>query len=148
MSTIMTSERKPSDTSVANHASNASVHSNINNKASPTTNPAHALIAGYIAGFSGTIVGYPLDSLKVWVQTNTLGNNKHLGRSPNGNPKLATDSSATHRSSSATSTSIRSLMASGARRSNSTNSVAAVVRSSATATMQLQQRATGAAAVQ
>lgn len=42
------------------------------------TNPAHAMVAGYLAGSSGTIVGYPLDSLKVWVQTNTLGKNKHL----------------------------------------------------------------------
>lgn len=43
-------------------------------------NPAHAMIAGYLAGFSGTLVGFPLDSVKVWVQTGTWGENKFLGK--------------------------------------------------------------------
>mmetsp|Transcript_39077 Transcript_39077/g.43962 ORF Transcript_39077/g.43962 Transcript_39077/m.43962 type:complete len:441 (-) Transcript_39077:236-1558(-) len=42
------------------------------------TQPAHSMIAGYVAGFSGTLVGFPLDSLKVWLQTNTYGKNKFL----------------------------------------------------------------------
>ncbi|OEU10724.1 mitochondrial carrier [Fragilariopsis cylindrus CCMP1102] len=43
------------------------------------TNPAHSMFAGWLAGFSGTIVGYPLDSAKVWLQTNTMGKNKYWG---------------------------------------------------------------------
>lgn len=42
------------------------------------TNSVNAMIAGYVAGCSGTVVGYPLDSLKVWMQTNTFGKNAHL----------------------------------------------------------------------
>mmetsp|Transcript_27707 Transcript_27707/g.65071 ORF Transcript_27707/g.65071 Transcript_27707/m.65071 type:complete len:460 (-) Transcript_27707:753-2132(-) len=52
-----------------------------------TTNPVHAMIAGYMAGTSGTMVGYPLDSLKVWVQTNSVGQNKHLGDNGGGGEK-------------------------------------------------------------
>ena len=37
------------------------------------------MFAGWLAGFSGTIVGYPLDSAKVWLQTNTMGKNKYWG---------------------------------------------------------------------
>jgi len=38
----------------------------------------HSAIAGYAAGLTGTIVGYPLDTLKLWMQTNRVGENKHL----------------------------------------------------------------------
>lgn len=41
----------------------------------------NAMIAGYVAGCSGTIVGYPLDSLKVWMQTDTIGKNAHIRKS-------------------------------------------------------------------
>ena len=34
--------------------------------------------AGYVAGISGVIVGRPLDSAKFWLQTNSVGQNKHL----------------------------------------------------------------------
>jgi len=91
------------------------------------TNPAHAMIAGYMAGFSGTIVGYPLDSLKVWVQTNTIGKNKHLETTTKQKkshhhklPKEASSSSSSskmHSSCCGKSTKDR-YMVSGARRSN------------------------------
>lgn len=38
----------------------------------------NSAIAGYVAGVSGTVIGYPLDSAKVWIQTNTVGKNKHM----------------------------------------------------------------------
>jgi len=38
---------------------------------------SHSAIAGYVAGFSGTVVGYPLDSAKVWLQTGGC-KNKHM----------------------------------------------------------------------
>jgi hypothetical protein len=40
-------------------------------------NNYHAAIAGYVAGLSGTVVGYPLDSAKVWLQTGGC-KNKHM----------------------------------------------------------------------
>jgi len=87
-----------------------------------TTNPAHAMVAGYLAGSSGTIVGYPLDSLKVWVQTNTLGKNQHLesnvDKKKSGRPKR--DCKRKNLSSSSSSS---SKVSSGARRSNSTTAV-------------------------
>lgn len=90
-------------------------------------NPIPAMIAGYVAGSSGTVVGYPLDSLKVWIQTNTLGKNKHLGA--NKGPKLQKDSTTNQnscgksrsRSSGASKRDIlKSSKVSGAKRSNST----------------------------
>jgi len=44
--------------------------------------PGHAMIAGYLAGFSGTSIGFPLDSVKVWLQTGTIGDNKFLSTTP------------------------------------------------------------------
>lgn len=37
----------------------------------------HSAVAGYVAGVSGTVVGYPLDSAKVWIQTGGC-KNKHM----------------------------------------------------------------------
>ena len=82
------------------------------------------MIAGYLAGFSGTIVGYPLDSLKVWVQTNTLGKNQHLEsnhkqkKTTKGQYTLPTESKKRFR------------MASDSRRSNSTKAIAGLSSSS------------------
>merc|ERR1719445_1682982 len=41
----------------------------------------NSVVAGYVAGMSGIVVGHPFDSLKVWLQTNSTGANKHLGDS-------------------------------------------------------------------
>lgn len=35
----------------------------------------NSAVAGYVAGFVGVALGHPLDSLKVWAQTSSLGNN-------------------------------------------------------------------------
>eukprot|EP00980_Cylindrotheca_fusiformis_P027858 scaffold22560_cov135-Cylindrotheca_fusiformis.AAC.69 len=40
-------------------------------------------IAGYVAGSCGVILGHPFDSVKVWMQTNTVGKNKHMPKSSN-----------------------------------------------------------------
>mmetsp|Transcript_7842 Transcript_7842/g.16156 ORF Transcript_7842/g.16156 Transcript_7842/m.16156 type:complete len:405 (-) Transcript_7842:729-1943(-) len=85
------------------------------------TNPAHAMFAGYLAGSSGTIVGYPLDSLKVWVQTNTLGKNKHLEKKKKGRKHLSKDKSSKHGASG--NISKKASEVSGARRSNSTTAI-------------------------
>ena len=82
---------------------------------SKTTNPAHAMVAGYMAGTSGTMVGYPLDSLKVWVQTNTLGKNQHLESNQNKKKGIQRDNANRKKKFSAS-----SKVSSGARRSNST----------------------------
>ena len=34
--------------------------------------------AGYVAGVAGVVMGHPLDSAKVWLQTNSSGQNKYL----------------------------------------------------------------------
>lgn len=39
----------------------------------------NSAVAGYTAGFVGVVLGHPLDSLKVWAQTNSSGKNKHFG---------------------------------------------------------------------
>ena len=41
------------------------------------TSALNSAAAGYVAGFTGVIFGHPLDSAKVWLQTNTTGKNKH-----------------------------------------------------------------------
>jgi hypothetical protein len=38
----------------------------------------NSAVAGYVAGIAGVVVGHPLDSAKVWLQTNSVGQNKHL----------------------------------------------------------------------
>jgi ribosomal protein L34E len=98
------------------------------------------MVAGYLAGSSGTIVGYPLESLKVWMQTNTIGKNRHLDSQPKGSgsrrklPKDAASSSKLNtrgkspsRSNSTTCSKTngnndiaRSSKSSGAKRCNST----------------------------
>lgn len=81
-----------------------------------TTNPLHAMVAGYCAGSSGTIVGYPLDSLKVWVQTNTMGKNQHLESNQN---KKKTS----HKETSLRKTKKQIQSSCGSRRNNSTKAV-------------------------
>jgi solute carrier family 25 (mitochondrial carnitine/acylcarnitine transporter), member 20/29 len=39
----------------------------------------NSVAAGYCAGITGTVVGHPLDSLKVWMQTESLNNNITTG---------------------------------------------------------------------
>lgn len=102
---------------------------------SSKTNPAHAMIAGYLAGFSGTVVGYPLDSLKVWVQTNTMGKNKHLGSKSSSKGLKVPKDTPTARTSNAIGKSSK-VYGAVARRSNSTTAVVAKV------TAQQAQRAT------
>jgi hypothetical protein len=43
----------------------------------------NSAIAGYAAGSCGVIFGHPLDSAKVWLQTNTAGQNKYFSTSSN-----------------------------------------------------------------
>lgn len=43
-----------------------------------TKSALNSAIAGYCAGVTGVILGHPLDSAKVWLQTNTIGRNIHL----------------------------------------------------------------------
>jgi solute carrier family 25 (mitochondrial carnitine/acylcarnitine transporter), member 20/29 len=40
-----------------------------------------AAVAGYAAGVSGTLVGYPMDTLKLWMQTNRFGESEHWNNS-------------------------------------------------------------------
>lgn len=43
-----------------------------------STSTRNSAMAGYAAGISGTVIGYPLDSAKVWLQTNSVGRNRHM----------------------------------------------------------------------
>jgi hypothetical protein len=92
-------------TSFAAATNSASVISGGNHhihRVNSKTNPAHSLFAGWLAGFSGTIVGYPLDSAKVWYQTNTMGKNKYWGgakASSSGSKKGLNDNTARNSSS-------------------------------------------------
>jgi len=43
-----------------------------------TTSALNSATAGYVAGVTGVVFGHPLDSVKVWLQTNTAGKNKHM----------------------------------------------------------------------
>lgn len=104
---------------------------------STKTNPGHAMIAGYLAGSSGTIVGFPLETLKVWYQTGTLGKNQHLERNvqkknKKRGPKRPKESarqmsscgkSRSSKSSKTTTTTNNSCKVYGARRSNSTTAM-------------------------
>eukprot|EP00980_Cylindrotheca_fusiformis_P027856 scaffold22560_cov135-Cylindrotheca_fusiformis.AAC.67 len=45
------------------------------------TSVLNSAIAGYGAGSCGVVLGFPLDSVKVWVQTNSAGKNKHMAES-------------------------------------------------------------------
>ena len=46
------------------------------------TSAIHSATAGYVAGITGVLFGHPLDSAKVWLQTNSTGQNKHLVHAP------------------------------------------------------------------
>jgi hypothetical protein len=43
-----------------------------------STSALNSATAGYVAGVTGVVFGHPLDSVKVWLQTNTAGKNKHM----------------------------------------------------------------------
>jgi hypothetical protein len=160
-------EKCTSFDNVANMTANATASAVTKPNTKP--NPAHAMIAGYLAGFSGTIVGYPLDSLKVWVQTNTLGKNRHLeGSNSNSNSNstsrkkqkgignnnsesvtLNRGSCGKSRSSTTSTKNNNNANLSGARRSNSTKTKAKASlkipsTSMTTSTMTMPQKATDA----
>lgn len=164
-------EKCTSFDNVANMTANATASAVTKPNTKP--NPAHAMIAGYLAGFSGTIVGYPLDSLKVWVQTNTLGKNRHLeGSNINSNSNsnstsrkkkkgignntsesvtLNRGSCGKSRSSTTSTKNNNNTNLSGARRSNSTKTKAkaslkipSTSMTTSTMTMTMPQKATGA----
>ncbi|KAG7354410.1 mitochondrial carrier protein [Nitzschia inconspicua] len=66
----------------SNTSRSSSSKTNSNNSSSLSSfscnnSTLHSAIAGYVAGVSGTVVGYPLDSAKVWIQTGGC-KNKHL----------------------------------------------------------------------
>ena len=42
------------------------------------TSASASAVAGYCAGVTGVVIGHPLDSMKVWMQTNSIGKNKHM----------------------------------------------------------------------
>jgi hypothetical protein len=46
------------------------------------TSIRNSVLAGYVAGITGTLVGYPLDSAKVWLQTSSNNNACHTARPP------------------------------------------------------------------
>lgn len=83
---------------------------------SRTTNPLHAMVAGYCAGCSGTIVGYPLETVKVWLQTNTMGKNQHLESNQTKKKKG-------HKETTLRSTKKQFKSSGGSRRNNSTKAV-------------------------
>ncbi|KAG7351308.1 mitochondrial carrier protein [Nitzschia inconspicua] len=71
--TAITSNTSRSSSSKTNSNNSSSLSSfSCNNNST-----LHSAIAGYVAGVSGTVVGYPLDSAKVWIQTGGC-KNKHL----------------------------------------------------------------------
>lgn len=165
-------EKRISFDNDANMTANATATASAVTKPNTKPNPAHAMVAGYLAGFSGTIVGYPLDSLKVWVQTNTLGKNRHLESSNSNSNSNSTSrkkkkgignntsesvmlnrGSCGKSRSSTTSTknnnNNNNSKLSGARRSNSTKTKAKASlkipsTSMTTSTMTMPQKATGA----
>ena len=47
-----------------------------------TKSVGNSILAGYAAGISGTLCGHPLDSLKVWAQTNRAPPSAARGRTP------------------------------------------------------------------
>eukprot|EP00529_Nitzschia_sp_RCC80_P031769 CAMPEP_0113486268 /NCGR_PEP_ID=MMETSP0014_2-20120614/24908_1 /TAXON_ID=2857 /ORGANISM="Nitzschia sp." /LENGTH=362 /DNA_ID=CAMNT_0000379933 /DNA_START=135 /DNA_END=1220 /DNA_ORIENTATION=- /assembly_acc=CAM_ASM_000159 len=71
--------------SSSSSAVSSSVLSSLPSSPTITISPSsssHSAIAGYAAGLTGTVVGYPLDTLKLWMQTNRgYGENKHLAGS-------------------------------------------------------------------
>jgi len=96
MSGILTSTNLPATSHsglASNRAPIAPPGSGRNSNTPKKTNPAHAMVAGYLAGSSGTIVGYPLESLKVWMQTNTVGKNRHLDSQPSNSSGSKSNSS-------------------------------------------------------
>lgn len=57
--------------------SSSSRHQQHHHRQSFNNSTLHSAVAGYVAGVSGTVVGYPLDSAKVWIQTGGC-KNKHM----------------------------------------------------------------------
>jgi hypothetical protein len=99
------------------------------------TNPAHSMFAGWLAGFSGTIVGYPLDSAKVWIQTNTMGKNKYwvggAKASSSGSSACAKHGNNTPRDQNVVGSSSSSKVVYGTKRSSSSTAAAATTTASA-----------------
>jgi hypothetical protein len=60
------------------------------------TSALNSAAAGYVAGVTGVVFGHPLDSAKVWLQTNTAGKNKHLMTNATPTPSTASTSTSTH----------------------------------------------------
>jgi solute carrier family 25 carnitine/acylcarnitine transporter 20/29 len=73
----MSAQKSPRD----EYKSAVSIHRNTSALARETCSASSALnsaAAGYVAGITGVLMGHPLDSAKVWLQTNSTGRNKHL----------------------------------------------------------------------
>jgi solute carrier family 25 carnitine/acylcarnitine transporter 20/29 len=49
-------------------------------EACSSSSALNSAAAGYVAGITGVLMGHPLDSAKVWLQTNSMGRNKHLSQ--------------------------------------------------------------------
>ena len=60
-------------TLLTSHGNNADT-----NEICTTRSAINSSVAGYVAGISGVIIGHPFDSAKVWLQTNSIGQNKHF----------------------------------------------------------------------
>lgn len=69
--------KQPRISSAEGEASPLLLRTNTNSDVNGTS-MIHSAIAGYVAGSTGVIFGHPLDSAKVWLQTNSIGKNKHL----------------------------------------------------------------------
>jgi len=54
---------------------------------------SHAVVAGYASGITGTLVGHPFDSIKVWMQTGTT---KRITKSPQLQRSLHTQAAPVH----------------------------------------------------
>lgn len=76
VSGLVASEGESSATPTDSTARQQSPHSHAT--AYNTTTALNSAIAGYAGGVTGVIFGHPLDSAKVWLQTNSAGKNKHL----------------------------------------------------------------------
>jgi len=77
---MTTKESSPSSSTTTQHQNHNVVANNnkFSSTSTTTTTMMNSAGAGYVAGISGVVIGHPLDSLKVWLQTNTTGTNKHM----------------------------------------------------------------------
>ena len=70
-----------------------------NDRAWSARSAMNSSVAGYVAGISGVAIGHPFDSAKVWLQTNSTGQNKHLHSSSNRPASTTTPSTTTNNGS-------------------------------------------------